>query len=93
MCEVSDCVARVFRNGLCGGHYKRVQRRRVHGAPLGGEQLSPEEQVIVAGSAYLEASASDEQSFRYRRRVFLRSAQNWLRALGWRPPKRGGRRA
>lgn len=84
-CGGPECERPAERDGLCAGHRKQKQR----GGPLRPleERTSIEERVLEAGSDWLEAES--DQDFATSRARFLRSAEAWMRARGWRPPKPG----
>ncbi len=85
-CEVEGCERPAWRAcGLCPAHLKRLQRGRPLGGPI--EQLSPLERVIIAGSAWLEADAENDDQYAARLRAFEATCASWLRSKGWRPPR------
>lgn len=85
LCSVDECLNPIFRGPYCGAHYKRMQRGRPMTTPI-GEQLSPEELVIEAGSALLECDAEDDAGYRRKRKAFIRATLQLAQAMGWRPP-------
>lgn len=97
-CAVDGCDRPPFRKGWCNAHFKRWQRKKTVGGLIGvaavpgglalGEELSPEECVVVMGSAMLEADSEDDQAYRLKRRRFLKAAMRWVESLGWAPPDR-----
>lgn len=100
-CAVEGCDRPLFRQGLCGSHFKRRQRRQIVNVPIGNsvvdgglsncEVLSTEEICIIAGSTFLESGTDDE--YRYCRRKFLKTMEKWMESRGWTPPrKKKGRR-
>lgn len=76
----------MFRKGLCGTHYKRLQRNKVVDGPI-LESVDAEEYVIRAGSDFLESPSEDDAVYAYRRKVFIRAIGVWASSLGWSPPQ------
>lgn len=99
-CSVDACDRPIFRQGYCSAHFKRKQRNKVVSGPISasvadggvslGDSLSPEEHVIIAGSALLETSSEDDALYKFRRRRFLKAAARWMESRGWTPPKGRG---
>jgi hypothetical protein len=54
--------------------------------------MTPEERAVVTGSAWLEASAEDDELYNYRRRAFMKAAAAWLESLGWKRPPNAARK-
>jgi hypothetical protein len=82
-CIGPECERQADRGSLCWGHRKQMERGQVL-RPIA--KLTPEERVIEAGSAYLEAEDDDE--FRTTRARFLRMCELLMLSQGWRPPAR-----
>lgn len=99
----------VFRRGFCTAHFKRVQRKKPVGGPIGAnimtgemltfkqgepaiQEMSPEERALIAGDAWLQCSAEDDDLYTYRRHAFLKAAASWLEALGWVAPPNAARK-
>jgi hypothetical protein len=82
-CIGPECKEPAARGDLCWGHLKQRERGQVL-RPIA--KLTPEERVIEAGSAYLEAEDDDE--FRTTRARFLRMCELLMLSQGWRPPAR-----
>ncbi len=96
-CSITGCDRPLFRQGLCGSHFKRKQRKQVVGVLIGEraadmglancEVLSPEEACIIAGSAFLESDTDDDH--RMRRRKFIKAMEKWMESRGWKKWKKG----
>lgn len=81
-CIGPHCKEPAARGDLCWGHAKQRSRGQALRAI---EKLSPEERVIEAGSAWLEAE--DEGEYRTARVRFLRACEQLFLAQGWRVPR------
>jgi hypothetical protein len=82
-CIGPECKEQAARGDLCWGHLKQRERGQVL-RPIA--KLTPEERVIEAGSAFLEAE--DEDEYRATRARFLRMCELMVLSQGWRPPAR-----
>lgn len=61
-CSVEDCQKKVFRGGLCRGHYERKRTgRRVHGQLR--QWGDPKRTFMEAAFAFNDASESDEAEY------------------------------
>ena len=82
-----------MRNGiaLCWTHRKRLQRLQAGvgtlqiAAPV-REDLTPLENVIVAGNVLVEVSAEDDAAYERALRTFRNACRVWMASLGWTPP-------
>lgn len=99
-CSIEGCDRPLFRQGLCGSHFKRKQRKQVVGVLIGEhtadlgltncEVLSPEELVVVTGNAFLEADGDGD--YKVKRKKFLKAMEKWMEHRGWSPPRKKGKR-
>jgi hypothetical protein len=77
ICFADGCGRKVWRSGLCAGHYKRQQRRQPLDEPLRGYKQTPNE-VVKACAMRLVAVGTDgeaDELFETRLRTLLKVVQ------------------
>lgn len=97
-CDVEECGRRVWRQGLCATHFKRLQRggRDAIGGPINdglppGEVLNPKERVLLAFIQLVECDSENDDLYDFMEKRALRASERWLEARGWSPPSPRGR--
>jgi hypothetical protein len=87
------CTRPVWREGLCASHFKRKQRGKPIGGPIGdsvmpgglelGEVPSAEELLLKAAGDYIECDSEDDELFERCRRTVFRAGIRLAESKGY----------